>query len=489
MTTSTPARLQDAGEAASRGLAQRDFRQFLPYVRILDPPPGGGIIPFQPWPHLVELAQAFRQHRLIVVVKAKQVGVSWQVAGYAVHTAAYHEAAQVTLFSKGQLEAGDLLGKSQFIHDQLPKPMQRPLAPLKSEMVFPTMHSRILPLPSTEDAGVGLTSTLVVMDEADYHDYFAENYDIAAKPTADAGGQVIIVSTVNPMRLGSAFQRLVKKAGDKVPGENGFVRFFFPYTVRPGRDEAWYQAGLAAAADPWVFAKNYPRTLEEALAPSKRLAFFNQDALVAMLEDCREPAEMRQGGLVRVWRKPVVAGRYVAFGDCAWGEKGAYSCLGIADWQTGEQMAEVYGRPTADEAALANVKLCKEYNEAYCGIEDNGEGKIVVAKMRALGYGGRMYCRTPEHPDKEQRSWLTDSGTRPVMLGELEEAVRLMLVRPRCRDAVGEMMSFIRTEAGRPEAAQGAYADHVFMWAGLWQMRKHAAWASTGAYVPLRPRF
>ena len=467
-------RRADLALGVEYALAEKRFDLWLPYMRILDPPPGGGIVPFQPWPHLMELAQAFRQHRLIVIVKSKQVGVSWLVGGYAVHTAAYHEGAQVSLFSKGQLEASDLLGKSQFIHDHLPADLRGTLAPLKSEMVFPKKHSRILPLPSTEDAGVGLTSTLVGMDEADYHDYFAENYDIAAKPTADAGGQVIIVSTVNPMRLNSAFQRLVKKAGDGEPGENGFVRFFLPYTVRPGRDEAWYRAGLAAADDPWVFTKNYPRTLEEALAPSKRLAYLDQDALVAMLDDCREPVEQRQGGLVRVWRKPVVAGKYVAFGDCAWGEKGSYSCLGIADFQTGEQVAEVYGRPTLDEAALANVTLCKEYNRAYVGIEENGEGRKVVEKMRELGYGERMFCRTPEHPEAKSRSWLTGSGTRPIMLADLEEAVRLRLIVPRCREAVQEMMQFIRTEAGRPQAAEGAYADHVMMWAGLWQMRKHA---------------
>jgi len=66
------------------------------------------------------------------------------------------------------------------------------------------------------------------------------------------------------------------------------------------------------------------------------------------------------------------------------------------------------------------------------------------------------------------------------MLGELEEAVRTRGIVVRCRDALGEMGSFIRDERGRPSPAQGAYADHVMMWAGLWQMRKYANFSTGG---------
>ena len=489
MVAEAPARLEDAIEAARMVRAERDFERFLPYMKVLDPPPGGGIVPFQPWPHLVELARAFRQYRLIVLVKSKQVGASWLVGGYAVHTAAYHEGAQVALFSKGQLEAGDLLGKSQFIHEHLPKPLQRPLAPLKSEMVFPSMHSRILPLPSTEDAGVGLTSTLVVMDEADYHDYFAENYDIAAKPAADAGGQVIVVSTVNPMRLNSAFQRLVKKAGDGVPGENGFVRFFLPYTVRPGRDEAWYQAGLAAADDPWVFTKNYPRTLAEALAPSKRLAFFDQDALVAMLqEEAREPRRIERG-LISIWGEPTIGGHYILSADTAWGRTGSYSCASVANWtaQSMEQVAELHGRPAPDEMALESVNLHKLYNHAYMALERAGEGQerdgesvVVVDKVMELlkdcecRGDGRVFFADHDSEKPSRPGWQTDGNSRPYMLSELAIAVRNRQVVIRSKAGIGEMMQFIRTETGRAEAAEGAYDDRPITYAIGWQMRKHA---------------
>ena len=487
MVTLTPGLLAHRDDIATQIdyiLAERQFIRWLAHVKILEPPPGVGILPWQPWPHLSELAAALTESRFLVILKARQIGISWLLAAYALWTVVYHKGAVVLLISKGEREAGDLLGKCKFIYDQLPDVL-RPKAGAwtASEANFTTLRSKIVALPSTEGAGRSETASLVIQDEADHHEHLDANY-AAIKPTIDAGGQLIQASTPDKRKVGSLFKGLYRGA----PG-NGFQARFYGWQSRPGRDAAWYAAIKASVpsssgmSPDLYMEQEYPSTAEEALAPSQAVAFFDRNALVAMLEDCREPVEMRQGGLVRIWRKPVVAGRYVAFGDCAWGEKGAYSCLVIADWQTGEQVAEVYGRPTADEAALANVKLCREYNDAYCGVEENGEGKIIVKKMHELGYGDRMYCRTPTHADKDYRSWLTDSSTRPVMLGELEEAVRMRRIVVRCREAIAEMMQFIRTEEGRPEAAAGAYADHIMAWAGVWQMRSRSHYSAGASNV------
>jgi hypothetical protein len=38
-----------------RALAEKDFREFLGHVYVLEPPPGRGAIPFVLWPHLEEV--------------------------------------------------------------------------------------------------------------------------------------------------------------------------------------------------------------------------------------------------------------------------------------------------------------------------------------------------------------------------------------------------------------------------------------------------
>ena len=77
--------------------------------------------------------------------------------------------------------------------------------------------------------------------------------------------------------------------------------------------------------------------------------------------------------------------------------------------------------------------------------------------------------------------WQTDGKTRPVMLAEFAEAIRNRLIVIRCREGIGEMLSFIRNEQGRPQAAKGAYDDRVMAYALAWQMRKFASFTSSSA--------
>jgi hypothetical protein len=157
----------------------------------------------------------------------------------------------------------------------------------------------------------------------------------------------------------------------------------------------------------------------------------------------------------------------------------------IEDWQTGEQVAELYGRLPPDEMAQEAVKLCQEYNDAYVGMERNGEGRYVVEKMVELGYGDRMFYKDWNISHPETPGWQTDKANRYFMLGELEEAVRGMQIRPQCKDAVSEMMTFIRDDKGKPAHTEGAYDDHVIALAICRQMRQFARFRGSGAYVPV----
>ena len=476
-----------------RAICARSFPAFLERVRIQEPPSpseplSGGVIPFEPWPHLVDLASILPMTWLLALLKARQDGATWLVAAYLDWLSNYRAGTDGLLLSKTEPDAWAFLSKVQTVHRLLPQHLVTPYSKEPTNEVLAYRNGSVMTaMASTENAGRSRTFSVVVQDEADYHPYLAENY-AAVKPTIDAGGQLIMVSTVNKRKMDTLFKGIVRGA----PG-NGWTKRFWGWRLRPGRDDAWYARTKAAVPatigmTPELYMEQeYPGSEAEALAPSRAMAFFDQDALVAMQDDCKEPT-MLKGGLVRVWRKPVVAVKYIGFGDVCWGHQGAHSCFVLADWQTGEQVAEIYGRPEHDEYAQAIANLTKEYNGAYFGIEANGEGGErsglnVINKLVALGLGDRMYHHGKEWRDIEsQRGFLTTGVTRPVMLGELEEAVRLRGIVPRCRDAVTEMMSFIRNEKSRPEAASGAFADHVMAWAGLWQMRKYARYTTPSTF-------
>lgn len=247
-----------------------------------------------------------------------------------------------------------------------------------------------------------------------------------------------------------------------------------------------YQMWQVSSRENWFVPKDYVPDLESDYEGAFALqeiegqfvivggtAFFAADRLQMMLKETEEPQETRKGA-ISIWKKPVVAAKYIAGGDLAWGRTGAYSCLTILDYQTGEQVAEIHGRLDKDEMAQVSVDLCKEYNDAFVGMENNNEGQEIVNKMVDLGYRKHMYYQDW----KEKRrvpGWRTHgTTTRPLMLGELEEAVRLRGIIPRCRDAVEEMMMFERNDAGIPHPIQGRRSDHVMSLAIAWQMRKYA---------------
>ena len=263
------------------------------------------------------------------------------------------------------------------------------------------------------------------------------------------------------------------------------------YTEFAARDRESYNLILCSTRDNPFLPLDFIATLEESYGAEFALQeiegrfvvvggrnFFDTEILKELALATEEPTESHLGSTIRIWKRPFTTGRYVAGGDLAWGEKGSFSCMSIMDWQTGEVVAELYGRLSSDEVAQQATELCRTYNYAYVGMENNSEGRNIVEKMVELGYGSRMYWQDWDRKDPSRPGWNTNTQTRPVMLAELAEAVRNGRLRSYCSDAISEMLSFVRNDSGRPEASEGALADHVMSLAITWQMRKHAVFRS-----------
>jgi len=52
-------------------------------------------------------AQLFQLHRLVIALKARQIGMTWLCAGFALWLILFHPAATILLFSKRDDEAVD----------------------------------------------------------------------------------------------------------------------------------------------------------------------------------------------------------------------------------------------------------------------------------------------------------------------------------------------------------------------------------------------
>jgi hypothetical protein len=59
------------------------------------------------------------------------------------------------------------------------------------------------------------------------------------------------------------------------------------------------------------------------------------------------------------------------------------------------------------------------------------------------------------------------------MLSEYAEAIRYRATIPRSKEAISEMLAFVRDDRGRPAKTEGGRDDRVLARAIMWQMRKH----------------
>jgi len=250
-------------------LCKNNFKYFLKFVKIsdipsLDNPNGVGVMSFQMWPHLEKAIQALLSKKFIAWLKSRQIGASWLIASYALWYALFKKSADIYMFSYGEREAFYLLGKCKFIHKNLPDFLKLPVDKYsESEITFPSMFSGIHAMPSSPQAGIGMTASMIICDEWEWHPYAQENW-LQAKPGIDSsGGQFIGIFTRDKTKLNPLATTVFKEA---LEGKNGFFPLFDDYKARPGRGEEWYEAEKKRNESNPLGAElymeqNYPRCL------------------------------------------------------------------------------------------------------------------------------------------------------------------------------------------------------------------------------------
>jgi hypothetical protein len=468
-------------------IARRKFERFLDYVRVqntdMDDSPE---MVFQKWPHLLYSARLMSMHRLLVFLKARQIGITWLMAAYALWTALFHPGAVVLILSKGEGEAKVFLRRIKFIYQYLPPGLQF-LVTVDSatELAFEN-GAKIQALPATEDAGRSETATLVIQDEADYHKHLEANF-AAVRPTIDGGGQHIMASTSNFETQDSFFKLSYLRANSvdedtlesKRDGVSRYIKVFLSWRVRPDRDETWRDQ-ITADYEEDRRDKEYPETEAQALAPPKAIAAFDHHILDDMMNDTRAPLNV--AGYppdARIFQKFSPGKKYAAFTDSSHGSGKDYAVTVIGDCATGMIVADIYSQLLEpDELANQSVRLLDTYDSPIWGIEDNDWGIAVIKAAQRMGYKNlyhRPLSASKPH-SKGQVGWHTDERSRYILYGDLRQAIKERLLTIPAEDGLRQFYDTIRNpnKNGRVEAVQGRHDDYPLAVGGFWQMRGHA---------------
>jgi hypothetical protein len=239
------------------------------------------------WPKQLEAFQAFIRDRLVITLKARQLGLTWLALSYALWRCIFQPGYSVVLLSRKEDDAKELIRRLTFILRHLPAWMVRPkedsegfAGPVWSATTLSVTlthregePSTLQGMPSAPGSGRSFTVNLVILDEWAFQEHDREIWS-AAYPTINrpTGGQVLGLST---MELGTLFDEIWQKAA---AGENGFTPVFLPWFSDPRRTEEWY--AQTKKDFPHSYRREYPASIADAYTVGEGAAFLEWDEAV-----------------------------------------------------------------------------------------------------------------------------------------------------------------------------------------------------------------
>lgn len=494
-------RVEYAKRLQERAAALQHPGGLLDHVQCIDPKTGEHFVftlndPEAGWYWQRALLDSWIENPLNLVLKARQIGITWLGAGYALWKLLTMPGTRVLMVSINEDEAIKVVNRVFDMFMSLPehlrfeakigKPSRGARPSTLIEFSFPDGRiSSVVGLPSTRRAGHGETATLVLLDEYARHEYARESWK-ATFPTADNGGQILVISTANGVSNeqtgeGNFFHHLYVNAE-----AYGIITEFLPWSLHPDRDEAWY-ATNARALPAHDRAEQFPRSPEDAFINTGE-CWFDLEALAWYSENAPLEEEGRyrfipdptgkkarlvstgQGSL-HVYERPKPERHYAIGADVATGRGLDYSVGYVIDLTEMSIAAELYGKLDADEFAEQLHFLGRWYGDARIAVEmGGGYGEPVIISLRDGRKGRphypRLYRHTladrPDQPLMQTYGFPMNTKTRPQVINQLEQAIREKTIPALPRTLIMELRTFVRKNTlPSPRAQEGANDDRV----------------------------
>lgn len=461
------------------------------YAKIEDPATCS-VIDWQPWQYLISLLDDFEANREVIIIKARQLGISWLACGYALWTVLFKSNANVLLLSQGEKEAWELLRKISLVFDHLPAFLKREKDGDRRDFLgFPSNGSRIQCLPSTIKAGSGYTGTLVIRDELDKHDYAEQNM-AAIGPTVDSGKSKMIDlgsrDYTKAIETSHLMSRYLKARNHEIEAK----AVFLGAALRPEREEglsfeAWFER-VKKKYPPYQIEKEYPLTEDDILMDSQTIKYFDKEGIEFIRRDCCRPIDT--DGTVKIWAYPEPGVSYCAFLDPSDGSDP--HAAGWMDSSTGRVVAISHGCCKAEKCAEIFDKYNRIYNNAYNEFELNAfAGKKVAEVLLSLKTPNRRLSDMSTGRENKYGWWTggnmnSHKNIRELMLNEVELAVRTRTLRVHCGEVAAELDSMIKPVGESPRTPSGKHDDLIMMLGGLLCIKKEHKTVSGGEFHSYR---
>ena len=460
----------------------------------------------------------------IIILKARQMGFSTLTEGMIYYNTATRKNVNSLIITHKDEATTNLFNMSKLFQDNNPvRPMMKNSN--AKELIFdnpsrneaerkrrPGLNSKIK-CTTAGGKGVGRSDTLANIHASELAFWPGDVLDtltglLQAVPSLP-GTMIIIESTANGFNL---FKNLWD---DAVAGLNDFVPFFAAWHEMPEYRMAYHGEQLTDEEEKlkktfqldneqimwrrWCIKNNcgnsidkfhqeYPATPEEAFIATGTGVFDNKAIIIRLRMLGEEPKPMRgffsyeeerpgldriilkktkfkedEKGAVTIFREPEKGRPYTLGGDTA-GEGSDYFTAQVIDNITGEQVARLrWQKCDEDEYAKQIYCLGKYFNWALVALEVNysTHPQKVLEYLQYPSMYVREVLDTYAGKMRQSFGYATTSLTRPVMIARMVEYMRDYIHLMHDEDTLKECLTFIRNDAGRPEAEQGEHDDLV----------------------------
>lgn len=346
----------------------------------------------------IELIRKLQNHKRVIIIKARQLGISTLVRAFAFWQAyTSRDPINSAVVSNKEKSSFNLLDIDRRFYQKLPKFLQRKISlESKSQIQFSANGTNLLAMTAKADSqDRGYTLNLAHLSEFAFYSN-ADTY-LASLLASINEGQVVIEST--PNYYGDALHELIRGSYY----DNRWEVIFMPWssfpeyrsdeTVEPTEEEkelmerhsldiqqiSWRRHKIAEMKSEFLFRREYPLTIEEAWSLTDSCYFTTEE-----LEDIQTLPY--RGGEVQF--APPVSGLTYAIGvDPAGGVGGDYSVATVISKLDNAIVAKISTNTRSiNSFGLDVINIAKKYNNAFIHFEENNHGHGFKEVLNANGY-------------------------------------------------------------------------------------------------------
>lgn len=326
----------------------------------------------------------------------------------------------------------------------------------ESELKITLINGSEIALKGTDnhDSLVGVGLNFCVLDEFPLMDADVW-YKVVRPMMIDTKGECLFIGT--PRGYTWSYDLYERSKSD-----TDFASFFFKTVDNTAVEDIAGEVSKAKAEatsdlDRIIFRQEYEASFEMVTGRPR----FDVDILNAQRTTCIEPIEHR--GLLDIYEPFDLSAKYVIGVDTSEGLAiGDNSSVTILNCKTYAQVAHYSGKVAPDVLASHIKDWAERYNNALVVVECNNHGLVTLNYLKDIY--SRIYFRKSFDKQanawSEKIGWQTSARTKPILIGNLDKALRSGL-KLHSKQTIDELMTYVIEDDGTTNASEGKKDDSV----------------------------